>query len=261
VNRIALTRDVSPGMARCELTHLARTPIDLDRATAQHEAYLRCLSDLGCSIHRLSSDASMPDAVFIEDTAVVVDELAVITRPGAASRRVETEAVAAALGGYRPTAAIGAPGTLDGGDVLRIGRTLFVGAGQRSNAEGIAQLGRLLAPRGYEVRATPTRDCLHLKTAATEAAPGVMVVNPDWVDPEAFGAVACIAVDPAEPFAANVLRVGDVVLSAAAHPRTNARLRDAGIEVREVLMSEFAKAEGGVTCCSIIIEESGRLAP
>jgi len=255
--RIALTRDVSPAMDRCELSHVARTVIDQARAIAQHADYEQCLLELGCRVHRLPADATMPDAVFIEDTAVVVDELAVVTRPGAESRRRETTAVAGALASYRATEAIAAPGTLDGGDVLRIGRTLYVGAGQRSNAEGIAQLARLLAPWDYAVRAVPTRDCLHLKTAATEAAPGIVVLNPGWVDRGAFGPVNVIEVDPGEPFAGNVLRVGSVVVSAAAFPRTSARLRAAGIEVREVEMSEFAKAEGGVTCCSIIFDTTG----
>ncbi len=255
--RIALTRDVSPAMDHCELSHLARTPIDHDRAVAQHAGYEQCLRDLGCRVHRLPADASMPDAVFIEDTVIVVDELAVLTRSGAASRRRETGAVAGAIAAHRPTVTIEAPGTIDGGDVLRIGRTLYVGTAQRSNGEGIAQLARLMAPWRYEVRAVPTRDCLHLKTAVTEAAPGVLVLNPDWVDAGQFGAATIIEVDPAEPFAGNILRVGGTVVSAAAFPRTNARLQAAGIAVRTVDMSEFAKAEGGVTCCSVIFEAEG----
>ncbi len=252
--RIALTRDVSPAMHLCELSHLARTPIDHDRALAQHAAYEQCLMELGCHVHRLPSDASMPDAVFIEDTAVVVDELAVIARPGAKSRRGETETVAAALGRYRSLAAIEAPGTVDGGDVLRVGRTFFVGDSARSNRDGIAQLGELLAPYDYRVVPVVTRDCLHLKTAATVAAPGVVVLNPAWVDRALFEHATVVEVDPAEPFAGNVLRVGETTICGAAFPRTNRRLETAGVAVRTVDMSEFAKAEGGVTCCSIIFE-------
>jgi dimethylargininase len=252
--RIALTRDVSPAMDRCELSHLARSPIDYDRAVAQHASYEECLMELGCRVHRLPADASMPDAVFIEDTAVVVEELAVITRPGAESRRGETAAVAAVLGKFRSVAEIEAPGTLDGGDVLRLGRTLYVGVSARSNPDGIAQLGLLLAGWDYRVVPVATRDCLHLKTAVTEAAPERLLLNPSWVDRAAFGEFACIEVDPSEPFAANVLRLDHAVVCAAAFPRTNERLGAAGIEVRPVDASEFAKAEGGVTCCSIIFE-------
>jgi dimethylargininase len=252
--RIAITRDVSPAMDRCELSHMARSPIDHDRAVAQHAAYEECLMELGCRVHRIPADASMPDAVFIEDTAVVVEELAVITRPGAESRRGETAAVASVLKDFRSLAEIEAPGTLDGGDVLRLGRTLYVGASDRSNRDGIAQLGRLLARWDYRVVPVATRDCLHLKTAVTEAAPGQLVLNPSWVDRAVFGEVACIEVDPSEPFAANVVRLDRAVVCAAEFPRTNERLVAAGIEIHPVEASEFAKAEGGVTCCSIILE-------
>lgn len=169
-------------MERCELSHIARTPIDLEAARAQHAAYEQCLRDLGCRVHRLPSDDTMPDAVFLEDTAVVVDEFAVLTRPGAASRRGEVAAVAEALEPFRATAEIREPGTLDGGDVLRLGHTIYVGLSARSNAEGITQLGRHLAPHGYRVEGVVTHDCLHLKTAVTEAAPGLLVLNPAWVD-------------------------------------------------------------------------------
>lgn len=252
--RLALTREVSPGMERCELSHLARTPIDLGRAAAQHTAYERLLTELGCRVHRLPSDASMPDAVFIEDTAVVVDELAVLTHPGAPSRRPEVAAVAEALEGLRPLARIEEPGTLDGGDVLRLGHRLFVGVSARSNRAGVAQLGRHLAPYGYQVEPVETHDCLHLKTAVTEAAPGLLVLNPRWVDRGAFDAVRVVEVDPSEPFAGNVLRVGSATICSEAYPRTRRRLEEEGVTVRALEVSEFAKAEGGVTCCSIILE-------
>jgi len=255
--RIALTRDVSPAMERCELSHLERTPIDYGTALAQHAAYEACLTELGCRVHRLPSDATMPDAVFIEDTAVVVPEVAVITRPGAPSRRGETLAVEAALAAYRPVASLTTPATLDGGDVLRIGRVLYVGVSARSNPDGIAQLARHLTPWDYRVVPVETRDCLHLKTAATLAAPGLVVVNPAWVDAEVFGSVQTVEVDPAEPFAANVLRVGDATICATAYPRTLGRLEAAGVAVLAVDMSEFAKAEGGVTCCSVILNQEG----
>lgn len=252
--RIALTRDVSPAMQDCELSHLARSPIDYDRAVAQHAAYEQSLMELGCKVHRLPEGGTFPDAVFLEDTAVVLEEVAVITRPGAASRRGETAVMARAMAEYRTLHAIEAPGTLDGGDVLVIGRTLYVGASARSNAEGIGQLAQLLARWHYRVVPVPTRDCLHLKTAATLAAPGIVVLNPAWVDRTVFEEVAVVEVDPSEPFAGNVLRVGKAAISAAAFPRTIARLKAAGIAIHTVDASEFAKAEGGVTCCSVIFE-------
>jgi dimethylargininase len=249
---IALTREISPAMARCELTHLARVPIDLDAARAQHAAYERALTDLGCAMHRLASGPEMPDAVFIEDTAVVLDEVAVITRPGAGSRRPETEAVTEALSRYRPLHAIGPPGTLDGGDVLRIGRRLFVGASGRTNAAGIAQLRTLLDPYGYTVEAVPVRGCLHLKTAVTAVGEALLLLNPDWIDPAPFVGFEVIEVALDEPFAANALLVGETILFAAHCPRTRDRLEQRGLRVRPVPADELAKAEGGVTCCSLI---------
>lgn len=249
---VAMVRPVSAAFARCELTHLVREPIDVGRARRQHAAYAALLAELGCTLLSLPEEPELPDAAFVEDAAVVVDELAVITRPGAASRRAETATVEAALAAHRPLARIEAPGTLDGGDVLRVGRQLHVGASSRSNAEGIAQLRSHLEPFGYSVRATGMRDCLHLKTAATEVAPGVLLVNPAWLAPGELREYSWIEADPAEPFAGNALRVGSVLV-VAAFPRTAARLRAHGLDVRTVEMDEIGKAEAGPTCCSVLL--------
>jgi dimethylargininase len=249
---VALTRAVSPDLAQCALTHVPRTAIDLDVACVQHEAYERLLADLGCTVLRLPADAAMPDSVFIEDTAVVLDEVAVVTRPGAASRRGETSAVAEALAAHRIVHTIAPPGTLDGGDVLRVGRRLFVGASGRTNAEGIAQLRAFVGRYGYTVEAVPVHGCLHLKTAVTEVAEGVLLMNPAWVDPLPFAGFERIVVHPAEPFAANALRVGEAVVYPAHVPQTQECLTRRGLNVRTVPADELAKAEGGVTCCSLL---------
>jgi len=250
---IALTRDVSPRIVECELTHLARTPIDLAAARIQHAGYERLLGVLGCDVRRVAPAPEHPDAVFIEDAAVVVDEVAVITRPGAASRRGETAGVEAALAGLRPLARIEAPGTLDGGDVLLVGRRVFVGRTARTNEAGIAQLRAILAPHGYLVEGVAVTGCLHLKTAVTALDDATVLVNPAWVDPAAFAPLAAVAVDPAEPMAANVLRIGDALLYAEAYPRTRALLEARGYRLHLVDASELAKAEGAVTCCSLIL--------
>ncbi len=252
---IAITRKVSPALARCELTHLERVAIDVARAEAQHEAYERALSKLGCWVVSLPAEPGMPDSVFVEDTAVVVDELAVITRPGAPSRRPETDSVAAVLGRYRPVAAIAAPGTLDGGDVLRLGRRVYVGETGRTNPEGIAQLRALLAPHGYAVEGVPVSGCLHLKSAVTQAAADMILVNPAWVDPSRFAGFTPMRVHPDEPVAANELLVGDAALYPTAFPRTAAQLERAGVRLEAVDVSELAKAEGAVTCCSVILAD------
>lgn len=250
---IALTRDISPRIVECELTHLARTPIDLAAARIQHAGYERLLGALGCEVRRVAAAPEHADSVFIEDTAVVVDEVAVITRPGAASRRGETAGVEDALVGLRPVARIEAPGTLDGGDVLLVGRRVFVGQTARTNEAGIAQLRAILAPHGYTVEGVPVTGCLHLKSAVTALDDGTVLVNPDWVDPAVFAPLAAVPVDPAEPMAANVLRVGDALLYADAYPRTRAALEARGYRLHLVDASELAKAEGAVTCCSLIL--------
>ena len=252
-NLRAITRQPSPAISRCELTHLAREPIDYARAVAQHDAYVEALAALGLEISHLPPEPDLPDAVFVEDTAIVVDELAVITRPGAPSRRAEITSVEAALQQWRPIARITAPGTLDGGDVLQIGRTLYVGLSSRSNAEGARQLGQHLAPYGYRVEPVSVADCLHLKSAVSVIGDASLLLNPAWCDRRMFGELTCVEVDPAEPFAANVLRVNEAIIMAAAHPSTAARLHAMGLEVQLVDVSELAKAEGGVTCCSLIL--------
>ena len=252
---IAITRKVSPGIVRCELTHLRREPINVALATRQHEAYERCLAQLGCRIVSLPAEPNLPDSVFVEDVAVVLDELAVVTRPGAESRRAETALIARVLERFRPVAAIRAPGTLDGGDVLRVGRRVFAGLSARSNREGIEQLRALLLPNGYSVEALPVSGCLHLKSAATQVRPDAVLFNPLWVDRAAFEGYERLEVDPVEPDAANALLVGAGVIYPTAFPRTADRLERAGVPLVQTDVSELAKAEGAVTCCSLILEE------
>jgi dimethylargininase len=250
----AITRTPSAALDRCELTHLAREPIDLAAARRQHEAYEAVLAGLGCTVLRLAEEPDLPDAVFVEDTVVVLDEVAIVTRPGAASRRAESGRVAVALSRWRPLAAIEWPGTLDGGDVLAVGRTLFVGRSTRTNEAGIAQLEAIAAPAGYRVQPVAVRGCLHLKTAVSAIAEDALLMNRAWLDPSAFAGFDIVDVDRAEPFAANVLRVGAALVHPAAFGRTRARLERRGLEVHAVDVSELAKAEGGVTCCVVLVQ-------
>ena len=251
---VAITRAVSPSLASCELTHLARVPIDVERAREQHRAYERALAGAGGVVERLDAGPEMPDSVFIEDIAIVLDELAIVTRPGAKSRRVETPAVADALGHYRPLRTIEPPGTVDGGDVLVAGRHVFVGRSTRTNEAAILQMRRILTPLGYTVQALEVRGCLHLKSAVTSLADDVLLVNPEWIDTAAFDRFACVEVDPEEPSAANVLRLHDRVIAPASFPRTAERIARRGFRVQTVDASEVAKAEGAVTCCSLIVD-------
>jgi dimethylargininase len=250
---VALTREVSRGLADCELTHLDRVPIDVDRARAQHAAYEAVLREAGYAVERLPSADDMPDSVFIEDVAVVFDELAIVTRPGALSRRPEIPAVAEALAKYRPLQAIDAPGTIDGGDVLVVGRRVFVGGSTRTNREAIDQMQRILAPLEYAVYEVAVRGCLHLKSAVTALADDLLLVNPAWVDLAAFPGCRFVEIDPGEPMAANAVRLSDRIVYPSAFMRTAQRLAHAGLRVETVDASELAKAEGAVTCCSLLI--------
>jgi len=252
--RVAITRQVSPDIGRCELSYLERRPIDVEVARRQHAAYERCLADLGCSLVSLPPEPGLPDSVFVEDAAVVLDELALITRPGAASRRAETATVAAALSAHRPLHHLGPPGTLDGGDVLVAERRVFVGRSRRSDEAGWRWVRERLGPLGYEVIAVPVHGVLHLKSAVSRLPGNRLLADRTGVDASLFTGAEIVDVDPSEPGAANVLCVGEVVVCPAAFERTRRRLEQAGIAVVTVDVSELAKAEGAVTCCSLVFE-------
>ena len=249
----AITREVSADLAACELSFVSRSPIDVERARTQHATYCRALESLGCDVIALPALAGFADSVFVEDVALAFDEVAIATRPGAESRRDEGDAVVEVLGSFRRVLRIEAPGTLDGGDVLRIGRRVFVGMSARSNEAGRAQLRELLAPFGYTVEGVATRDCLHLKSAVTQIADDAVLINHAWLaDAAPFAAYRQIEVDPTEEHAANAVRVGDALLYPDCFPRTQAKLEAAGIAVTAVDVSELQKAEGAVTCCSVV---------
>ena len=249
---IAITRPVSPAIDRCELTNIERVPIDLNRAIAQHHAYEEALKALGLEVLALPEEPDLPDAVFVEDAAVVLDECAIITRPGADSRKPETESVARALAPYRKLYPIQAPGTVDGGDVLVVGKHIWVGLATRSNRSAIEQMQAFLGPYGYAVEGVPVSGCLHLKSAVTQVGRETLVINPAWVERAAFAGMQFIEVDPGEPYAANALLIGETMLYQPAYPRTLARLEAAGLQAKLVDQSELAKAEGALTCCSLI---------
>jgi dimethylargininase len=250
---VAIIREVPEALAHCELSFVPRTPIDVALARRQHAAYAAALRSRGCQVLELSPLEDFPDSVFVEDTALVFPELAVLTQPGAASRRGEVDSIGDALARYRPLARIGGEGSIDGGDVLRIGQEVYVGRSARSNDEGIRQLRELLQPHGYQVHALPTRGCLHLKSAVTQVAPGTVLVQPRWVDTVQFAHLQRIEVDESEEHAANAVMVGDGIVYPDCFPRTRERLERLGIEVTAVDVSELQKAEGAVTCCSLLV--------
>lgn len=252
---VAITREVSSSIKKCELTHILRHEIDVDVARSQHLQYENVLRDLGCKVRRLPVEPNLPDSVFVEDTAIVLNEMAIIARSGAASRREETRSVAEVLRGYRTIYQITSPGTLDGGDVLQIRRRLFVGNTSRTNESGVRQLIDFVSPYDYKVIVVQVEGCLHLKSAVTLVGEDTLLINRSWVDTKPLRAKEYIDIDPSEPYAANALLVDDELVYPTIFPKTLRRLKDRGISVKVVDVSELQKAEGAVTCCSLIFDE------
>ena len=250
----AIVREVSSSINDCELSFHARQSIDVAKAIAQHQAYQDCLTELGVRIVSLPAEPALPDAVFVEDPAVVVDEAAIISNMGAPSRRPELASLASALAHYRPLKFLAEPATLDGGDVLRIGRSIFVGLSRRTNRDGIEQFANLLGPHGYQVKPIEVRGCLHLKSACSYVGNNIVLVNRSWIDAEPLSEFELLDVPEEEPAAANALLLNDVIIMPASFPRTRALLEKRGFHVRTIDVSELQKAEAGVTCTSLIFK-------
>jgi dimethylargininase len=247
----ALVRAPSGRLAEGIVTHVARSPVDVALAREQHGAYVAALAAAGWAIEQVPAAEDCPDSVFVEDTVVVVDDLAVLARPGAAARRGEVAGTAGAVAslGLR-TARITEPGTLDGGDVLQAGTTVYVGRGGRTNAEGIRQLRALLAPLGRTVVAVPLGDVLHLKSAVTALPDGTFLLLPHLVPAGLFPAVRPVQ----EESGCHVVPLGgDNVLIAASAPRTAALVEDLGFTPVVADITEFEKLEGCVTCLSVLL--------
>ncbi len=252
---IALTRPVSRCIGECALSFIEREDINFEMAAAQHEAYVEVLRSLGATVDSLPSQDDLPDAVFVEDTVVVVDEVALLTFPSLPSRQPEVDSMAEAIAKYRPVQRLTGDARLEGGDVVRIGRSLFVGLSHRTNQQGIDNLEALLAPHGYTVQAVEMSGCLHLKTACTYVGQNTILANRDWVDVERLGARQIVDVSPTEPDAGNALLLNGTLVLPSKFPETRARLQARGFTVVSVDVSELQKAEAGVTCCSVLMDD------
>ncbi|MEP7354074.1 MAG: arginine deiminase family protein [Acidobacteriota bacterium] len=250
----AITRALSPAIVDCELSFLERQPIDFALAVRQHAAYEDALRALGTRVISLPCLPSHPDCVFVEDPAIVLDEVAIMTRMGAESRRGESESLAAELGKYRELRWIEAPACLEGGDVIRVGKTLYVGLSRRTNVAGIQQLAGLVQPFGYWVTPIEVRGCLHLKSACCYLGDDTLLANRQFLDTDGLCGLNIIDVATSEPHAANALRIAGTVLIPESYGETRERVGSAGFQVRAVDTSELIKAEAGVTCCSLVFE-------
>lgn len=251
---VAVTRPVSSSLPRCEISFIGREPIDVAVARRQHAAYEAALAQAGARVVRLPAANDHPDATFVEDAALVLDELAVIPIMGAPSRRGESVAVERCLAGYRPIAHLTPPATLDGGDVMRVERRIVVGLTARTNLAAVEQLRALTGPHGYEVVAVVPTGCLHLKSACTYLGRGVVLANRGWIDVSCLGGADLLAVADDEPFGANAVAVGGKLLYATGFPRTLARLGQWGFDVITVETGELRKAESAMTCMSLVFE-------
>ncbi|HET8923962.1 MAG TPA: arginine deiminase family protein [Candidatus Acidoferrum sp.] len=252
----AITRAVSSAIVHCELSFIDRKPIDLAKAQEQHQAYECLLEKLGARLISLPAEPTLPDSMFVEDPAIVLDELAVIFPLGTESRRPEAASLAQALSKFRKLEYISLPGTLEGGDILRIGHKLYAGLTRRSNAEGIRQLAAILKPHGYEVITVPVARCLHLKSAVTYLGRNMLLANRAWFDSTSLSEYDWIDVDPAEPHSANTLALGGTVIFPASFPRTRTRLEAHGFHVSPLEIAELQKAESGLTCSCLLFDSS-----
>ncbi|MCW2914047.1 MAG: Dimethylargininase [Actinomycetia bacterium] len=249
--KIALVRRPGPGLADGIVTHIDRLPVDAGLAARQHEAYVAALEAAGWRVQAVAPADDLPDAPFVEDTVVVCGELAILSRPGAPERRAEvpgTEKAVRDLG--LEVVQIDSPGTLDAGDVLQVGETVYVGRSGRTNEDAICQLARVMCGIGRRVVRVEINGCLHLKTAMTALPDGTLIGMPDLVDTSVLPG---LRVAP-EPSGAHVVILGeDHVLLSASAPRTAERLRAEGLQVTVVDISEFERLEGCVTCLSVLI--------
>ncbi|HET9911957.1 MAG TPA: arginine deiminase family protein [Anaerolineales bacterium] len=250
---LAITRELSPRFNECEITHIERVPIDLNTARAQHHEYINVLKKLGCEVIELRAEPDLPDSVFVEDTAFILPEVAVITLPGADSRKPETETIIRALSPHIGLVHVREPATVDGGDVLVLGKNIYVGLSTRSKQAAIDQLNDLLRGYGYTVIGVEVYGCLHLKSAVSRVDDRTLLVNKSWLDTGHFKDFDLIEVDPSEPAAANCLPIGESIIFPAAFPKTRTKLEARNYQVVTIDISELTKAEGAVTCCSLIL--------
>lgn len=250
---IAFTRPPSAALSRCELTFLARQPIDVLLAAHQHRAYEAALQKAGARIERLPDVVDLPDATFVEDTAVVLDEVAIIASMATPSRRPEIETVVPALGAHRTVKRLSPPAFLDGGDVLRVGRELFLGVSTRTNHEAVRAVAGMVREHGYTVTPVEVTGCLHLKTCCSPLSDRAVLIDSRRIPNEPFRHLSCVEVPEGDADAANVLVIDRVAVMPSGFPRTAALLLQHGFAVHPVDLSEFQKAEAGATCLSLIV--------
>lgn len=252
MHALTLTPSESMNETNCELAFMAPQPIDTQLAREQHRAYRQCLEDLEFDVTCLPPNEALPDSVFVEDPVVLLDEVAILTMPFSPSRKGEVRNIEPAIRELRRIEKITAPGTLEGGDVLKIGKTLYVGLSRQTNQEGFSQFRGFVEPFGYTVVPVRTHGSLHLKTAVTALDNSTLLMNSEWIDAAPFSKFETVSVPKEEAFAANVIVRGPHVLMHEGFFRTRMLVEARGFEVHTLDISEFLKAEAGLTCMSVL---------
>lgn len=246
-----ITHLPSASLEQCELTFVESEPIDIQKARIEHENYRKMLENCGANVIVMDENIDLPDSVFVEDPIIVFDEVAVMTSMGVESRRKESAAIEKTFAKYREIKRIELPSQIEGGDVLKIGKRIFVGKSSRTNAQGIRDLREIMTPYGYEVIAVKVSGCLHLKTGCTALDEETLLINPEWLDSKIFAGFRQIVVPTEEPFGANILKINETICMNAAFPKTIKLVKSLGYKVQETDISEFVKAEAGLTCMSV----------
>jgi dimethylargininase len=247
----AIARKPAENFARGLTTTVSVKPPQYELLLEQHETYIETLKSCGLEVTILDPLPDYPDAYFVEDTAVVTPDVAVITNPGAATRQGEEESMVPVLAGFHKIERILAPGTVDGGDVLQVGSHFFIGLSERTNKEGAGQLGRILASFGNTWVTIPVKAGLHFKSSVNYVGKNTLLVATDFAECEQFKGYDKIVVEEAEAYAANTLLVNGHLLSPAGFPATRQKLGVLGFEIIELETSEVRKMDGGLTCMSI----------
>lgn len=246
-----VTHQPSPALQECELTFLESEKIDYERALIQHQEYCQMLNKCGARVIKLTDNLALPDSVFVEDPIIVFDEIAVLTSMGVESRRPESAALERFFRPYRKIERITLPAKIEGGDVLKVGRSIYVGESPRTNRLGIQALADIIEPLGYEVFPVKVSGCLHLKTGCTALDDKTVLINSEWIDHQAFSRFTRIKTLSEEPFGANVLTLNGSICMNGAFPKTLELVASLGYSVAAVDISEFVKAEAGLTCMCI----------
>jgi dimethylargininase len=249
---VAYVRPVPAAFTGAVTSQPVDPPLDAERAAVQHAGYIGALERGGYHVIAVPTAPDAPDSPFVEDAAVIIGERVLITRPGHPARRTETSGVAAVLADRFELETVEAPATIDGGDVLVVGRRLFVGLSGRTNRGGVDAVAALATPQGFEVVAVPVRAVLHLKSGLSAIDDQTVLWHPDACDRDALADLDVVEVPGDDPEAANVVRLADGrILVSAAHEATAGLISERGGEVVHVDVSEFGRADGGLTCLSI----------